>query len=999
MQHAEQPLVQIREWVMKRLKHLLGFDEVDGLVDNLMKLQSAEEIEKYIKDILGTERKAVQKFTEDLIQKRKDASPLFRTVPIRKLSTAGPSGQGPSEPNVKVYRKKDEVDPYMVKKKKKPVNKPKDQGASPPTPNAGQAQTGGGKKKGGKQQAGDSLQLPGRAWCGCMAARHPLLGNCLYCGKIVCAQEGVGPCLFCGNAVGEAPGAGSISLSKQEADAEYDASLARALEHKDKLLEYERTSARRTVIYDDQQDYFQTDGSQWMTPEQRKQMKKLEEERRKQREDAKNKVSISFDFAGRRVMVDQGAAMDDAYFFEKADDISRGVLQNPTLRRPAPVFTAVDERPAAKGGSSKATGKATADHAANKEKDEDEYNRKLQQRASKRVQHDYYAIDSEWTPEEAPTTSSSSSSSSSSAASSAAPTASQRSFKFRGLCERAFDYAPLYPSAAFHRWSADDRRTVISTLRQTSGLTTYLYVVDATAASGGDGDAELARVGQLADVCAREGVELVYGLSFPAAFFTGAALEKDKVREQVDKLRVVERMTALSSTGAGAVTRFAFFFDDAPAPHLPSTTSPTMLGSAGGKTSLLSSLHAYVANHLLDETRKRAKQAASALKFFLLPLFYGKDVKENRSGGAGGNGPKQTPSFGTQQHKKEQEAEMDRDVVQYWKEMDRNTRPDFTFLFSGFTSIEPRAPRGSSAAPSAAAATIAALDGISLGRLRQLVQQHKVVLLDTYPSLVPTFKSTTVLAKATTTATTTASASLVRSFPAITHLQGYEASAHAAAAEWADGLAVQVASALVPPHAGLVPLLTAFDFMLAPHTHDPTIALKSALLRLLQGEERLADELLGLIDATPSASSSLAIRRFKIKKLATPTFFHETADRMSYVRKSLSSTSSSAPAATAAGSGGVALERLGEELRPFFVLLDTFLDMNAINFELEAFFEKQKQTKHAGAGGGQKWDEFTELKKRLTEVERKLDVLLAPAYPLSTLKHNQRDLNTAYLEG
>lgn len=126
------------------------------------------------------------------------------------------------------------------------------------------------------------------------AARHPLLGNCLYCGKIVCAQEGVGPCLFCGNAVGEAPGAGSISLSKQEvpwhaitftftfiftftftkrfahertrvrthmsrevspcyawcqADAEYDASLARALEHKDKLLEYERTSARRTVIY------------------------------------------------------------------------------------------------------------------------------------------------------------------------------------------------------------------------------------------------------------------------------------------------------------------------------------------------------------------------------------------------------------------------------------------------------------------------------------------------------------------------------------------------------------------------------------------------------------------------------------------------------------------------------------------------------------------------------------------------------------------------------
>jgi hypothetical protein len=40
-----------------------------------------------------------------------------------------------------------------------------------------------------------------------------------------------------------------------------------------------------------------------------------------------------------------------------------------------------------------------------------------------------------------------------------------------------------------------------------------------------------------------------------------------------------------------------------------------------------------------------------------------------------------------------------------------------------------------------------------------------------------------------------------------------------------------------------------------------------------------------------------------------------------------------------------------------------------------------------------------QLKERLTEAERKLDVLLAPVYPLASLKQNQRDLNTAYLEG
>jgi hypothetical protein len=70
-----------------------------------------------------------------------------------------------------------------------------------------------------------------------------------------------------------------------------------------------------------------------------------------------------------------GAATNDEYFFEKADDISRGVLQNPTLRRPAPVFTAVEDRIAKKGKSDKDAG----DQAA-KERDEDEYNRKLQQR-------------------------------------------------------------------------------------------------------------------------------------------------------------------------------------------------------------------------------------------------------------------------------------------------------------------------------------------------------------------------------------------------------------------------------------------------------------------------------------------------------------------------------------------------------------------------------------------------------------------------------------------
>lgn len=275
---------------------------------------------------------------------------------------------------------------------------------------------------------------------------------------------------------------------------------------------------------------------------------------------------------------------------------------------------------------------------------------------------------------------------------------------------------------------------------------------------------------------------------------------------------------------------------------------------------------------------------------------------------------------------------MDRDVVQYWKEMDRNARSEFTFFFSSFTSTEPRTK------DSPQHSTAGRPDGSVLSKLKQLVQQHRVILLDTFPSIIPTFKATS-----RTTATRSTATTAVQSFPAIPYLQGYEGSKFAAAAEWAEGMAMQVAPALWPPHAALIPLTTAFDFLLSPYSHDPSIALKSALLRLLQGDERLADDLMSLIEATPSSSSSssLAIRKFKLKKLASPTFFQETADRLSYVRKSLVSLP------------------LDAEIQPFFVLLDAFLEVNSANFEVEAFFEKQKED--AGNSSSKKWDGFNEV--------------------------------------
>lgn len=45
----------------------------------------------------------------------------------------------------------------------------------------------------------DTVMLPGRHACQCLAQKHKLINNCMYCGRIVCEQEGSGisPVDFC----------------------------------------------------------------------------------------------------------------------------------------------------------------------------------------------------------------------------------------------------------------------------------------------------------------------------------------------------------------------------------------------------------------------------------------------------------------------------------------------------------------------------------------------------------------------------------------------------------------------------------------------------------------------------------------------------------------------------------------------------------------------------------------------------------------------------------
>ena len=117
----------------------------------------------------------------------------------------------------------------------------------------------------------NSRPVAGRKLCNCQAQTHKLIGNCISCGRVVCEQEGKGPCLFCGALWGakhDAPNASARFEDAESAD-------AKALAFKDRLVGYDRESAARTKVLDDQSDWFSTsaflgaEDSAWTTPEER----------------------------------------------------------------------------------------------------------------------------------------------------------------------------------------------------------------------------------------------------------------------------------------------------------------------------------------------------------------------------------------------------------------------------------------------------------------------------------------------------------------------------------------------------------------------------------------------------------------------------------------------------------------------------------------------------------------------------------------------------------
>ncbi|XP_041984758.1 activating signal cointegrator 1 isoform X2 [Aricia agestis] len=155
------------------------------------------------------------------------------------------------------------------------------------------------------------VQLKGRHHCDCEASKHDLINNCLQCGRVVCKQEGSGPCLFCGNLVCTPEEQREIN-TKTKSGAKLAQSLMEksrpkgweeAITHRNRLLEYDRTSEKRTHVTDDDSDYFMA-SSVWLSETEKERLRQYQQKLHDKKHASRRDKKMVLDFAGRQVLDD-----------------------------------------------------------------------------------------------------------------------------------------------------------------------------------------------------------------------------------------------------------------------------------------------------------------------------------------------------------------------------------------------------------------------------------------------------------------------------------------------------------------------------------------------------------------------------------------------------------------------------------------------------------------------------------------------------------------------
>lgn len=330
----------LKQWCGQELTKLLQFTVEDELVSYLISMRSESDIEEYVKSLLG---KQYQGFLREYL--------------VRWRSLIKEKHGGENEDIMFPLRRprQDELILFAEKKGKTKAKESKvniGKGVPPGFSSNHIHNTTSSTFPKHKTkfvplmscegQHKMSIHVPGRHVCQCVGQKHHLINNCLECGRIVCSQEGSGPCLFCGAVVFTKEEEQVLSRDSRRAEKikekmwqQYNIKgvepvlslhqinseameFVKASEHKDKLLEYDRTSISRTKVMDDESDYFTVD-NRWLSEEERAALQKREDSLREQRYGNHCSVKVTLDFAGRKVVEEDNKL--DIYTEENVKDL------------------------------------------------------------------------------------------------------------------------------------------------------------------------------------------------------------------------------------------------------------------------------------------------------------------------------------------------------------------------------------------------------------------------------------------------------------------------------------------------------------------------------------------------------------------------------------------------------------------------------------------------------------------------------------------------------
>ncbi|KAM4035637.1 activating signal cointegrator 1-like [Anomaloglossus baeobatrachus] len=347
-------------WCVGEMERRFGLSVSEDIVQYILSIDTEEEIDEYINDLIQGFDEQKQIFINDLKirwQKIRNPHSSSSAPNYRKDDTPGVQGLSFID-NAKKGRRKgrNKLEPLptsavttmVAEEVKTPMDLAKQAQAQE------MAALSSSKKKQKfvnlyTKEGQDRLAvlIPGRYPCECLAQKHKLINNCITCGRIVCEQEGSGPCLFCGNLVCTKEEAdilvresnksqrlrkkllGGDLLPHQEMRSKEG--LERAMQHRDKLLEYDKTSVRRTHVIDDESDYFSTDSNQWLSQAEREALRKKEQELQDLRHASRLSRKVTIDFAGRKV-VEEGGDLDE--YHKRFDDVVHAVNSG-TIAKPA----------------------------------------------------------------------------------------------------------------------------------------------------------------------------------------------------------------------------------------------------------------------------------------------------------------------------------------------------------------------------------------------------------------------------------------------------------------------------------------------------------------------------------------------------------------------------------------------------------------------------------------------------------------------------------------